>query len=77
MEGACGALNFGDERCLLRRGVSPAHPPHKLDQRGPPRGERGRLTAVTQVFYKTCVTVKKRGHTNETTDHEREPLAED
>jgi len=24
-----------------------------------PRGEKGRLTAVTQVFYNTCVTVSK------------------
>jgi len=23
----------------------------------PPEGEKGRLTAVTQVFYNTCVTV--------------------
>ena len=37
-------------------GAISAPPPSRLDTR-PPRGKRGCLTAVTQVFYNTCVTV--------------------
>jgi len=37
-------------------GAVSAPPPSRLDPR-PPRGKRGRLTAVTQVFCNTCVTV--------------------
>jgi len=37
-------------------GAISAPPPSRLDTR-PPRGKRGRLTAVTHVFCNTCVTV--------------------